>query len=158
MIRFNFGIVSQIGLSKKFLLRPDVSYSQKGWRYIETQGWTSSSVILHYINIPILTGYKLTPKLSFLLGPELGFPLKTTGNMFNEKFGKRIDYGICVASAYSLTKKLGVEIRYAYGLSPLHIVYGRDSNNINAGEIYRDGFNRVFQVNVFYFLRKQCLE
>jgi hypothetical protein len=148
LLRFNAGIVSQVSLGKKFLIRSEAVYSQKGYTYPADQYVAGGPVTLSYAIVPVLLGYRAFPKLSLLAGPEIGFLLKDRPGF------EKLDYGVSVGSAYCITKNIGAEIRYTYGLAPLFIYDLRNANNLKLGE-FRDGFNRVFQVNVFYLFGKR---
>lgn len=71
ILRFNTGLVSQIDFNSTFFLRPELIYSVKGWDFGD------GTMNLHYLNIPVLFGYKPIPKLAILAGPEVGFLLRT---------------------------------------------------------------------------------
>jgi hypothetical protein len=155
----NAGLLSEIKLGEKFLLRPEVFYSAKGWKFPAISGSSGGSINLHYVTIPVLFGYRPISKLSILAGAELGYLLKTVrkpeANMpqiYN--YYEKLDYGICLGLAYNLTKSIGVEMRYVYGFDTLIKASGRDANNNATGEVYRDGANRVLQLNVFYTFKK----
>jgi hypothetical protein len=104
----------------------------------------SESLNLHYLNLPI--GYRLIPDFSLLAGAEVGYLLNGKTIAYEQ-----MDYGIALATAYSVTEKISVELRYTYGFAPLLKVELRDYNNAPAGE-FRDGYNRLLQLSVLYFL------
>jgi Outer membrane protein beta-barrel domain len=107
---------------------------------------------LHYLNVPILFGYKPTPKLSMLVGPEIGYLIRTVRKPDSPNFDspyEKLDYGLSIGSAYSVAKNTAIELRYTHGFDTLLKGFMRDANNNPAG-VDRDGANRVFQLNVIY--------
>lgn len=147
IIRFNTGLVSQIDFNSTFFLRPELIYSVKGW------GFDDGSMNLHYLNVPVLLGYKPTTKLSVLLGPELGYLIRTVRKPESPNFDspyEKIDYGISIGTSYNVAKSTAIEVRYTYGFDTLLKGFTRDANNNPTGKD-RDGANRVLQFNVIYF-------
>jgi hypothetical protein len=147
IIRFNTGLVSQIDFNSTLFLRPELIYSVKGW------GFDDGSMNLHYLNMPVLLGYKPIKKLSVLLGPELGYLLRTVRKPESPNFDspyEKIDYGISIGASYNVAKSTAIEVRYTYGFDTLLKGFTRDANNNSTGKD-RDGANRVLQFNVIYF-------
>ncbi len=101
--QFNAGIVSEITLSDKFFIRPELLYSEKGWKV------TDISTKLKYINLPVLGGYRLFPNCAILLGPEVGYLLgarrKPAAPDFTLPYEK-FDYGVALGGSYVIVKRL----------------------------------------------------
>jgi hypothetical protein len=160
ILRFNTGLLSEVSLGKKCLLRPEILYSMQGWKFSPNNTNSGGSLNLHYLTMPVLFGYKPISKLSILAGPQVAFLMKATRKETNvqsvtvNNLYRNFDYGICFGSAYKLTEKLGIELRYFYGFKTLFRYELRDNNNYPTGKIQRDGANRVLQLNVFYLFDK----
>src|SRR5690349_20742611 len=107
---------------------------------------------LHYLNLPILLGYKPTSRLSLLGGVEFGCLLDWVSKpkssfVYNYE---QMDYGISLGAAYKLVDKLNVELRYTYGFDTLLKWTVPDNSSLPTTE-NRDGSNRVLQLSVLYF-------
>ncbi len=97
-------------------------------------------------------GYKIDKKTSLLFGPEIGylfsayslFPNKEKFN-FSKNYPVKFDLGLDIGLGYKILNKLGVEIRYNYGLKN---IYRTDAAGVRVVE--RLAGNRVFQIGGFY--------
>ena len=148
LVGFAAGLVGEIDLSSRVYLRPELLYAVKGWKF------TGGSTALHYLNVPLLFGYKPTPTLGIVAGGEFGYLLKAARNsqaagVVNDY--EKIDYGIVFGASYRIVENLAVDFRYIHGFKTMIIVEGRDVNNMPTGEVYRDGANRVFSIGLTYF-------
>ncbi len=146
------GGFAAIPLYKKFFLQPELLYSSKGDRTLYQAGADSKSVTrLNFINIPILFGYKIDKKTSVVFGPEFGYlesaQLKYSSEFMNvsKNYPPKFEVGLDVGINYSITKKIGAEVRYNYGFNTLYSV---DAVGNRYGDI--KGGNRVFQIGLNY--------
>jgi hypothetical protein len=156
-LSFNAGLLVNIGIKDKILVRPELLYSMKGWQSRDYQTNSSGRVNLHYINIPLLVGYKPIEKLTILLGPEFGLLrsaiLKTQGLIIKTtELYNKIDIGVDLGAAYNLSSKFGVEVRYNYGFTGVSKEIPLTDENGNPFTMAKDGRNRVLQFGVFYLL------
>jgi hypothetical protein len=157
---FNAGAYSEINFNQKIFLRPELQYSVKGYKFPATAFSGAGTLSLNYITLPVLFGVRPVEELSFLLGPEFGF-LANANSKFDGKDHdvksnfQNIDIGVDVGASYRLTKRLGAELRYSYGFKGLQkSMFNTDnSGNIISGGT-KNGSNRVFQVGLFYSVRK----
>ena len=153
-LSINAGILANIGINERLLVRPELLYSVKGFQIPAYHSRSAGRVNLHYINIPLLIGYKPIEKVTILLGPEVG--LLTSAILrypeirenTSEDYNK-IDIGVDLGAAYHLSPKFGLELRYNYGFTPLDKDYSIPDRN---GKPYKDGRNRVLQLGAFYLL------
>lgn len=97
-------------------------------------------------------------KLQVFAGPEFSYLISTKAKTNDTtrnttKYYKRFDLAIDVGASYQISKNLGVEARYSYGLNDLAHVTETDQfgNFISEGN---KGSNRVFQVGLFYKINK----
>lgn len=155
----NSGAFAEIGINSKFLIRPEVLYSIKGFKFPATPFNSKGSLSLDYVSIPILGGYRLNESFAILLGPEFNF-LTGANSKFDgtdhdvSKNFKKFDMAIDLGAAYYISYGLGVELRYSYGFEDLADVIYTDAlgNEIRRG---RTGGNRVLQLGFFYKFSKK---
>lgn len=155
-VGWNAGVFATIPVSKKFFVQPELLYSTKGHRTKYQPGADSKSVTrLNYLNLPILLGYKIDKKTCFVLGPELGYLASARLQYSNtesldvsKNYPPKFDIGLDVGISYRVVKKIGVEVRYSFGLNTLYSVDA-------IGNRYSDtkGANRVFQIGITYILK-----
>ena len=148
-LRLNAGIISEITIGKNFFVRPELLYSAKGWKA------PGISMTLDYVSLPLLAGCRLVPDFAILLGPEVGYLISAHRKPSAPDIGKmyeKFDYGIAVGASYRIVKQLSIELIYTHGFDTLIKAEGRDDKNTPAGEIFRDGANRVIHLGVIYHL------
>lgn len=153
-VGFNGGLLTEIKISKKFIVRPELLYSIKGNRFPATPFNGGGTLSLNYVSVPLLAGFHPAEKFSILLGPEFNFLINANSkfdgaNHDGTKNFRKFDLAIDLGAAYNFTKALGVELRYSYGFEDLADVTYTDQagNDIGTDRI---GSNRVFQLGVFY--------
>ena len=134
---FNFGAMTEIKISEKFSLQPELLYSGQGYDSgIKSEG----TIALNYLNIPVIAKYYVTKKLSLEGGPQIGFLLSTKGGTQDYKnLFKTTDFGVNMGIGYKLDSGLNFGARYVLGLSNINDV-GSATNK-----------NGVFQLSVGYF-------
>ena len=149
------GGFASFSLRNKFYLQSELLYSSKGERtHFRAGGDSKSSLRLNYINLPILIGYKIDSKTSLLIGPEFGYlitaQLKYYSDFFDvtKNYPSKYDIGIDVGIKYLITKNVGSEIRYSYGLNTLYYV-----DELGTRHSERNGANRMFQIGVNYLIK-----
>lgn len=151
-LSFHAGLLANIDINDKLLVRPELLYSVKGYKIPAYYTRNAGRVDLHYINIPLLLGYKPIEKVIILLGPEVGWLamaiLTYPGSKDDtvERYN-RIDMGVDLGIAYNLSPKFGLELRYSYGFTPLD----RYESDVSDKHI-KDGKNRTLQLGIFYLL------
>ena len=123
---FHIGVFGKIGLSDKLSLNPDLLYTDKGfWSEGMENATPAGDATLHlrYINLPVLLGYKVGDKLTFKLGPELGYLLSARSTFDSETINveylweNKLDFGLAAGIDYALSDKVSLELRYTRGFS-----------------------------------------
>ena len=156
-LKYHVGILSEIYLGKKFFIRPELLYSVKGWKFNGSATSSETSVNLHYLNVPILFGFRPVPKLSLLAGIEAGYLLNVSmhskGLSSHSNFYKTFDLGLAIGADYKISSHIGAEIRYVHGFNKLYKGYITDPSGNLVGMV-KDGSNRVLQASVFYIFGK----
>lgn len=153
------GVLAQVQLSARFIVRPELLYSSKGYRLGKSDNWpVNVTSHLNYIALPVLAGYSPVKGLQLLAGPEFAYLLTASSktNIGTEDVRdtyKKLDIGIAGGIVYTLFKGLGIEVRYTYGLHKNTQYELTDRSGMVIGT-YKSGFNRSFQGGVFYLLGK----
>ena len=136
---FNFGVMSEIKLSDKFSLQPELIYSGQG---ADTNVASEGRINLNYLNLPLIGKYYVTERFSLEAGPQIGYLLSTKGGTLDYKeLLKPIDYGLNFGVGYKLDNGLNFTARYNLGLSDINDVDGFTDKNSNG----------VFQLSVGFF-------
>ena len=137
---FHFGAMTEIKVSDKFSLQPELIYSGQGYNTnIDSEG----IIALNYLNIPLIAKYNVTERLSLEAGAQIGFLLSTKGGAddYNDLF-KTTDFGVNFGLGYKLNNRLNFSARYNLGLTDINNIDGISDKNKNG----------VFQLSVGYFI------
>ncbi len=141
------GLSSNTSLSEKFDIQSDLMYSQKGINL------DIGNINIDYISLPILLSYKWNKKFSIQLGPELNYKILVTSTIHpylnKDDLYNKFDFATDLGIAYHLTDKVGIEIRYSYGLNDLITIDFTDEDG-NLIETKHFGNNQVVQLGVKY--------
>ena len=152
------GGFAHIILNYHFVLMPEFLYSLKGFKYTPYYYNQYSRQYLNYLSLPILLGFQPSKKIMISFGPEFGYLFKSTPlngaasrdlSVYFDKF----DVGIDLGMAYYFEKKLGMEIRYNYGIKNLANKNLMDYNG-NMLDRVQEGQIRSLELGLFYILSK----
>ena len=133
---FNFGVLSEIPVSDKFSVQPELMYSGQGYSF------NDDTVALSYLNIPLMGKYYLTKGLSVEAGPQIGFLLSAKNDKTDVKDSfNTFDFGVNFGLGYKLDNGLNFGARYNLGLTDINNLDNSSSKNKNG----------VFQLSVGYF-------
>lgn len=153
-VAFYGGLKTEITAGKKFIVQPELLYSQKGFAFSPLGNSSGGHVGINYISVPLLAGYRLADKLTVSAGPEFNYLVTAKSHIDGvssdlSKVYKKFDVGVDAGLAYQLQKNIGIEVRYCYGLSYLveGTLIGNQGDEI--GKV-KQGKSRVFQAGVFY--------
>ncbi|MSP84348.1 MAG: PorT family protein [Flavobacteriaceae bacterium] len=137
----HLGVFSEIMISDKFSLQPELLYSGQGYSGSAMPGFSRSKY--DYINLPVLAKIYIAEKISIEAGPQIGFLVsakqRTTDD--NDKISdqKTVDFGLNFGLAYDLKNGIFFQTRYNLGLSNVN-----SGSNANAIKFT----NSVIQVSV----------
>jgi len=147
---FHFGGVVEIEISEKFSFQPELVYSAQGASesYDEEGFDIETTIMLDYLNIPLMAKYYVTDGLSLELGPQIGFLLSSKfevefdGDSESEDIEdlSSVDFGLNLGLGYKFDSGLNFGARYNLGLSNL--------DDTDSDESIKNG---VFQVSLGYF-------
>ena len=151
---FYAGVFADIPLGDGFSVKPGVNYTQKGY---ELQGALNlkglaflgvnakAQLRTDYIDFPILLQYKIDdfkifagPQVSYLASADFNTRAGILGiNLLNKSIDvsnqySKWDMGVSAGIGYDVTKTIGIQASYDYGLQRIDA-----NNNLNA---YNQGF------------------
>jgi hypothetical protein len=160
---YDAGVVVDWTLHKRLFLSTQIQYSQKGNR-------TGNGILtLSYLSVPILFGYRVSKRLSLLLGIEDGILLHaseaSSGSTKNFTYQyKPLDFGVNGGMRWLLFKNAGFYFSYVLSLDVIERpsvtfpFYNDATNNVD-GTIttmtyHADNLrNPAFQFGFYYFFR-----
>jgi hypothetical protein len=152
----NAGPIAQINIGKMFFVQSELLYSLKGFKYeYEDSTWSDHATIsLHYINLPVLLGFKPGKNFSIKLGPEIGRLLSArneTAKIDISNIYYDFDFGADLGLSYSF-KNLAFDLRYNYGIKKVINLLRTDAWGNPFGE---KGFgkNRTLQLSLYYLIK-----
>jgi hypothetical protein len=137
----HLGVFSEIMISDKFSLQPELLYSGQGYSGRVLPGFSRSKY--DYINFPVLAKIYIAKKISVEVGPQIGFLVsakeKTSDDKITIPNQKTVDFGLNLGLAYDLKNGVFFQTRYNLGLSNIN-----SGSNVNAFKYT----NSVIQVSV----------
>ena len=159
-LSYHVGIYEQSDISDRFSVRPEVLFSNKGFRSSDALG--KSSVNLYYLSLPILAQYRIWDQLSVVLGPEVSYLLfaraRTDAGSVNlsSVWNRTLDVGIAVGLSYQVNEEVELGVRYTQGL--LNAMSGDSLMPVDELDPVLEAIdwksqNRVFQLSVGYQLK-----
>jgi len=129
------GVYGRMKFTENIGAQAEILYSAQGAKYDmlgETVKWNAD-----YINVPILFQYHLPVGLYFETGPQVGFLMnakaKSDDHTEDLKDGaEKIDFSWAAGAGYQITKEIGVNARYNFGLSKINKEGGDDDKMKNS--------------------------
>lgn len=154
---YHGSLVAHLPLGKRFAFRPELLYSKEGWKSSRITSPGKSRQSLHYINLPLLVDFSPVKDFSLLLGPQVGWMARANGRADGNTTNitgrfKRFSLSLAIGAAYQINSRLGVELRYNHGLTPIISLPPRDGI---LSALVDDWYNRVGQVSVSYRVIKK---
>lgn len=142
------GLYGHLDLENRFLLLAEILYSNQGVR-------ANANINLHYITLPMLAQYKISPKLFAELGPQVGylFAAKSRYGDVSNLYNNKLDIGLDAGFQYNISKAFFAGIRYYAGISSV-IDVQESGNNSQLGENIKYQ-NRVLQLSAGYCIGKK---
>jgi outer membrane immunogenic protein len=124
---FQGGITFEAPLSESISFNPQLLYTQKGGDInttisgITITGYTQ----VNYVDLPLLFGFKATPKLAFFVGPQVSFLMSTksvatvmgsTATSTDKTGIKNTLLGGNLGAGYEINDNLGINLNYLFDL------------------------------------------
>lgn len=131
---YHLGAFSEIGLTKKFGIQPEVLFNQvntkraAGFNEIYNQdNMNPSDIELRYLSIPVLLKYDLNPFISLNLGPQFGILINDKENLFDngKDAFKKGDFS-AVGGVTLNVSSFRVYGRYNIGLANINDIDNKD--------------------------------
>lgn len=120
LIGFHIGAISEISVSDKFSVQPELLYTRQG-----SEIGNAFKIKLDYLAIPIMAKYYVMPKLSLELGPQVSFlvsdkiEFEGAGIPDAETDAASTDFGLNVGAGYKLDSGIFMQARYNFGISTI---------------------------------------
>ena len=162
-IGYQVGLYKEYGLSQKLVLRPELFYSLKGFKYHDVSTGNKIIVSYNYLTLPLLIGYRPIATVAVFAGPEIGMLSAVRGrgssgrssnlrNLTNEY--EPFDVGLTAGFLYKVTSRISADIRYTYGFST---ILEWDVTDMHGQKLYtrRESNNKTLQFGLNYAFRKK---
>ena len=159
LVSFHAGLFSRIALSEQAFLQPELLYSVKGAKFPEYFYPFDMNFTFNYISMPILFGWKATKNFSIMAGPEISYladaqlEVGEYGPDGTDGFSTW-DFCLDLGVAYQITKGLGVDLRFGYGLVDVVNILFTDANGQTVA-VFNEGRNRTIQLGVNYKVKSE---
>lgn len=120
-INFQAGLFSEITMSEKFVLQPELLFSVYGFEVGSGDFYENPNVRLNYVILPVIARFFVSETFCFDAGPQVGLLVTAkngTGSLadvktaFNDK-----DYGVNLGMGLEITEVAAVSLRYYLGLA-----------------------------------------
>jgi hypothetical protein len=147
------GAFATVHLNERIALSGELLYSNKG----VTAG---NRINLHYVNLPLLTQYKVIEKFLVEFGPEIGYLVAARSPLGNESntWNNKLDIGLDIGMQCDISDAMGLGIRYNAGFSSvIDSIDDTGSNSIPTEETIKYQ-NRVFQFFIRYTIGAKTLD
>jgi hypothetical protein len=148
-IGFNVGGFSEIKISEKFAVQPELLYSTQGAKF------DGGSESLNYINIPVMAKFFVAESFSIEAGPQIGFLTSAKAKFDDEDVSvdikdelKSIDFGLNFGAGYDFTPNLSAGLRYNLGLSNIADNESNDEEGFETEDFELK--NSVFSLSLSY--------
>lgn len=115
---YHFGLVSELKLSERFALQPELIYSTQGANYKAIDAINDFKNNVGYITIPLMLKINLNKAFFIDLGPQASF-LLSKKNDFTIKNQNTYDFGVGAGLGIKITKSIFINARYVLGLSEI---------------------------------------
>ena len=154
---YHAGLAAQLDLSDEIVIRPELTYSNKGYRFQAAGVNNGGSLHLNYMNFALLGGYRPDDVFVVLAGPEFSYLLKANSRFDGSNHNltsayKKFDVGIMIGLIYWLNRSFSVQATYSNGVLPIHDGIRTDPFG-NIMGTSRDGYNRTVQLGIQYILK-----
>ncbi|OIV43994.1 porin family protein [Flavobacterium johnsoniae] len=151
---FVIGGFSEIKLTDKFALQPELNYSTQGTKldnfvFLQNLHFDDFELPtadikwnLAYLNIPVMFKYYIVNKFNIEAGPQIGILLSAktktkieginqTSEMDVKDFFKSIDFGLNFGASYDFTENVSIGARYNLGLSNIAKTIDGDKSKLH---------------------------
>ncbi|WP_372755060.1 porin family protein [Mariniflexile sp.] len=124
---FYIGFFGDVRLSKTLAIVPELQFG--------AEGANEETLHLDYIQAPIIFKFRLSEKLRFGLGPQVGLKINKV-----DDDAKNMAYSGIAGIDFKLTHMLFADLRYTYGMTNVfddYLPYEAKNTNIQIGVGYK---------------------
>lgn len=146
---FHAGGIAHIHLFDNLALQPELFYSAQGGKSISSNNEINTN--LHYLNLPVLVQLMFNNGFRIQAGPQVGFLLKARNEVNDNTEANVIqnyrttDFSFPIGVSYVSNSGLGIDLRWAFGISNINDVGNRKPEVQNS----------VGQIGLFYLLNNR---
>ncbi len=158
LLSYHAGVFSNIKLSDKFSVIPELQFIQKGYKMIDNYATPSyeANHKINYLELPLMISYTPVKLLSIELGPTAGLSMGTKvvsdagSNSINDLY-EDFEFGLTGGLRFNLNEKFSITGRYYYGLSTImETFFTEDGITGETSKMY----NHNVQCALYYVLKK----
>jgi hypothetical protein len=137
-------LFADFDIDTKLQFTSELMYTNRGVNAI-------SRINLHYINVPLLAGYKLTPLFTLHAGPDIGylFMARSSYGDVSNTWNNKLDIGLDAGVVCNLSARVMLTARYYAGFSSVMGTTGDPNNPQQEPVKYQ---NRVLQFSLSWIL------
>ena len=130
---FNFALGVDYNLGQKFYVCIEPGYLLKGAKFHDY----SSSLDLHYINVPLILKYRVSDNLRLTLGSEFSKLIKANlGSIdLSDFYNKRIEISCISGFEYRFNENINFGLQLSLGLNKISETKWMDENNVVYGVV-----------------------
>lgn len=132
------GIYYEWKLSDRLAFQSNILYVQKG----EKGKGNVLHLKLHYINMPIMLKYYITPEFSIFSGINSDFLVGVTSNSFDKSYFNNTDWGLPFGLSYLISNNFEIGVIYNLGLTEI------DNNTMNSNKL-KNNFGNITLTYLF---------
>lgn len=161
LLGFHAGLLLNLRLNDHFSIESNILYNQKGHSFTDQFTNESGKTLLHYISIPITTGYQFFPNTTIQLGPEISYLVSAKTKIgevnqdVSEFYSKNISLSGLAGINYAFTDHLELGVRYIHGITRINqktAITITDEQGSALGVIDIKAKTRTFQLSMRYKL------
>ena len=151
---FYIGGFSDISMSSKWTLHPELLYSNQGGKFVEKLAKNTNKNVKnkpteirvknHYILVPILVQYSITDNFKIGAGPQFGYSISSSSKSSKDKNSTKLKNHLNMGAVADLTlntsDNFGFNLRYFRGFSDVDVA----KNNVSRNSAVSLGINYKF--------------
>ncbi len=144
LLNFHAGVFVHLTINENWRFQPELLYSGEGQHYLvyddETTTPIKNTILLNYIQLPLVVQYFPCSSLYFEAGPQLAVLASAyskgggDGRMNLKRSFTNTQFGMNLGAGYLFTQQLGVYARYCFGLTDI-TPYNSDANRSQTGQL-----------------------
>ena len=140
---FHLGLVSEIPVSDRFSVQPEVLYSSKGTEANSAIFGDNGEYQLDYIQVPVIAKFyvinglalEVGPSFNFLVEEEYEFDLPGGETEIDTELGSTFEFGGALGASYKFNSGFFASARYTQGFTDAF-----DSDNWDEDAVNNNGF------------------